>query len=262
MQILKILFLLLLIACASQQPAPEPTPTVAPTPFEQTTVRRDAALLGNLNDNIINKAIAHFSLMLTDAVWDKFGIIPVERYDARYQSRSTTVLVNVFEFSTRAELDFVLNSELYQIVNRGITRHQGHLIAVYLTVDDHRSALWSSGTKLVYIETFRPDFVEREIVEAYLARYPSDLIPNRCIDSDGEDRFLKGTTTRVKFGTTVANWTDTCLKDYNLPYTTRPGIPKENGLLEGVCDKDSYKAGYIAEYVCTRGCVDGACVVT
>lgn len=262
MQILRLLFLLLLAACAPQQIALEPAPTVAPTPFEQTTVKRDATLLGNLNDNIINKAIAHFSIILTDAVWDKFGIIPVERYDARYQSGSTTVLVHVFKFSTRTELDMVLKSELYQIVNRGITRHQGHLIALYLTVDDHRSALWSSGTKLVYIETFRPDFVEREIIEAYLVKYPSDLIPDRCIDSDGEDRFLKGTTTRVKIGTTVTNWTDVCLKDYTLPYTARPGIPKEDGLLEGVCDKDSYNIGYIAEYVCTRGCVDGACTVS
>ncbi len=262
MQIQLIIFLLFLTACATtQQILTQPTPTAAQTPIPQTTVIRDAALLGNINEHIITKPIETFSLILTDAVWDKFGIIPVERYDARYQSGSTTVLAQVFKYSTRAELDVVLNSELYDIVNKGISRHQGQLIAIYLTVGDHRSALWSSGNTLVYIETFRADFVEREIVEAYLKKYPSDLVPDKCLDSDGNDRFLRGTTTRVKIGATVIPWTDVCLKDYNLPYTARPGIPKENGLLEGVCDTDSYKAGYIAEYVCTRGCVDGACRV-
>jgi hypothetical protein len=258
----QLIALLLLTACATIQPLlPEPIPTAAPTIVPQTTVVRDASLLGNINEHIINKPIETFSPILTDAVWDKFGIIPVKRYDARYQSDGTTVLAQVFKFSTRAELDAVLNTELYDIVNKGISRHQGNIIAIYLTVGDHRSALWSSGTTLVYIETFRPDFVEREIVEAYLVKYPSDLIPDRCLDSDGNDRYLKGTTTRVKIGTTVMQWTDICLKDYTLPYTARPGIPKENGLLEGVCDKDSYKAGYIFEYVCTKGCVDGACNV-
>lgn len=240
---------------------PEPTPTIAPTPVQKTTVTRDAALLGAVNTYIINKPIETFIPVLTDAVWDKFGIITVERYDVRYQSTGTTVLVNVFKFSTRAELDAVLNSELYDIVNKGLTRYRGHLLGIYLTINDHRSALWSSGTTLVYIETFRPDFVEREIVEAYLVKYPSDLMPDRCLDSDGNDRYLKGTTTRVKIGTTVMQWTDICLKDVTLPYTARPGMPIENTLLEGVCDKDSYNAGYIFEYVCTKGCADGACSI-
>ncbi|MEM3154237.1 MAG: hypothetical protein QW165_01580 [Candidatus Woesearchaeota archaeon] len=253
--------LLFIIACTQQpQLTSEPTPAATPIQVLQTTIR-DAKLLENINAHIINKPIEAFMPVLTDAVRDKFGIIPVERYDARYQAADTTVLVQIFKFSTRAELNLVLKSELYDIVNKGISRHQGHLIAIYLTVDDHRSALWSSGTTLVYVETFRPDFVEREIVEAYLIKYPSDLVPDRCIDSDGNDRYLKGTTTRVKIGTNFTQWTDVCLKDITFEYIARQGIPRENGLLEGVCDKDSYKAGYIAEYLCVKGCQDGACVV-
>jgi len=255
------LLLLFLAACAPvPQIIPEPTPVVeVPVIREPAPVR---ILHGNIGDYVIGKAIQPFSLLSTDAIYDNFAIIPVERYDARYQSDSITVLVHVFKFSTREELDVVLNSEFYHIINRGSSYHKGHTVALYLTQDNHRAVIWSSGTELVFVETFA-DYAAQEIVGAYLAEYPSDLEITQCIDSDGDEHFMKGSATRVLIGSTFVEWTDTCLRDFalyrNKQYVSRKGITEEDGLLEGRCEKDSRRPGFIFEYACPRGCADGAC---
>ncbi len=241
----------------------KPLPTNVPV-IEPTLANPSVALYKNIDSYVINKPIGEFFQAGTGAIYDRFGIIPVERYDARYQSKDITVLAQVFKFSTRQELDVVLNSELYQIVTRGATRYSGQTIALYLTVDDHRSAIWSSGNMLVYIETFIPDFAERTILDAYLEKYPSDL-DSGCFDSDGDERFLKGTTTKVKIGKEVMPWTDVCLRDFvlyrNKQYIPNKAMNEEDGLLEGKCSQDQISPGYIIEYLCSKGCVDGACKI-
>ena len=255
------LLLLFLVACAPvpEQIIPKPEPI-----FEMPVIQKPAPaiLYGNIDAYVINKAIPPFSLVSVDAIYDNFAIIPVERYDARYQFNRTIVLVHVFKFSIRPELDVVLNSEFYHIINRGASNHMGHNTALYLTEDDHRVVIWSSGTALVYVETFAY-FASLEIVEAYLAKYPSDLETPKCFDSDGDNHFWKGTATRVKTDSTFMQWTDVCLRDFapyrNKQYVSRKGITEKDGLLEGRCEPDQYRPGFIFEYACPRGCMNGAC---
>jgi len=255
------LLLLFLAACATVPIIPE---QAVEFPVIQKPAQLDRAILyKNINDYVINKAITPYALVSTDAIFDNFAIIPVERYDVRYQSKHITVLVHVFKFSTRTELDVVLNSEFYNIIDRGTYYHRGHAIALYLSQDDHRIAIWSSGNKLVYVDTFIPDFAAQEIIEAYLNKYPSDLKTAQCLDSDGDNRFSKGATTRVRVDSTTIQWTDVCLRDFELyhnkQYISRKQISEEDGLLEGRCEQDPRRAGYVYEYVCPRGCLDGAC---
>ena len=258
----RFFLLLLLIACTSVQvPVQKPVAAVIPT-IMPTSVR--VPLNGNIDSYVINKAIGSYLPAGTGAIYDNFGIIPVERYDERYQSKDITVLAQIFKFSTREELDYVLNSDLYKIVNLGAERYRGQPIALYLTVDDHRSAIWSSGNILVYIETFIPGFAERTIIDAYLDKYPSDL-NSGCFDSDGDERFLKGTVSKVKIGKEVMVWTDVCLRDFvlyrNKQYIPNNAMTVEDGLLEGKCSQDPNSPGFIKEYICSKGCLDGACKV-
>jgi len=256
----RYLLLLLLIACA---PVQETIPAPVEMPVIQEPVQVRAILLEKIDDYLINKAIDEFSMVSSDAIYDSFGIIPVERYDALYKSDDVWVLVHVFKFSTRQELDVVVKSEFYLIVNRGASRYNGHTLALYLTQDDHRSAVWSSGNMLVYVETFLPDFSERRVVDAYLRKYPSDLETEKCFDSDGDEHFVKGTTEQVKTGSLFMKWTDVCLRDFplyrNKQYVPRKGLSEEDGLLEGRCERDIFSPGFISEYECPRGCIDGAC---
>jgi hypothetical protein len=262
------LLLLVLIACAPvQQPViPEPEPIFEePEILEQepAPIKPLPVVTGNINDYIINGAIHPYSLISTGADIDSFGIIPVERYDAMYLDGGINVLVHVFKFTTKPELDVVLNSEFYQIIDEGTYYRRGETIALYLNQDNHRTAIWASGTVLIYIETFIPDFVEQEILDAYLNKYPSDMRTTQCFDNDGKDHYLKGNTNRVKIGTATVEWTDVCLKDFapykNKQYTSRKGLSVEDGLLEGRCGPDRRIPGYIDEYACAKTCEDGAC---
>lgn len=260
--------MLILAACApvSQEvvSVPEPIfePPVVQVPEPIIIVERTPIPLGNVNDFVINSAIHPYSLVSTNAVLDNFAIIPVVRYDAEYHS-DIAVLVHLFKFSSRQELDVVLNSEFYEIIDRGASFHRGQSVAVYLPENDHRTVIWPSGTLLVYIETFLPNFAAVEIVDAYLRRYPSDLETDRCIDSDGRDHFLKGTTTRVQIGSTIMEWEDVCLKDFaayrNGQYRSRKGLNPEDGLLEGRCVNDLRMPGFVDEYACPKSCENGAC---
>ncbi|MBW3016300.1 hypothetical protein KY309_01685 [Candidatus Woesearchaeota archaeon] len=260
----KIILLLLLISCTQIQE--ETTqPEITPEPVHQPPIIIEQPARPPLHDNIntyIVKPGKTFTLTLTDAIYDNFSIIPAERYDALYQS-DITVLVHVFKFSTREELDVVMKSEFYDIINLGTSRHQGHTIAIYLNQDNHRAAVWTSGNFLIYVETYIPDFVEREIADSYLLRYPSDLKTDQCIDSDGDDHLGQGTTTRVKLDSTIIEFTDVCLRDFalykNKQYTSKKGLSEEDGLLEGQCHADISMPGYIEEYACHRGCENGVC---
>jgi len=255
----RYLLLLLFLAACAPRIVPEP-PIVELPAIQEPQVKR--ILVENIGDYVVNKAIPPFSLVSMDAIYDSFAIIPVERYDARYQSEQLTVLVHVFKFSTRQELDVVLNSEFYHIINRGASNHKGHNVALFLTQDDHRIVIWSSGTMLVYVETFA-DYAEQEVVEAYLVKYASDLETAHCFDSDGSNHFSRGSTTRVRIGSSIVEWTDTCLRDFALykngQYVSVKGITEKDGLLEGECEMDSRRPGLISEYPCPRGCIDGAC---
>jgi hypothetical protein len=258
----KIFLLLLLIACApiAQQ---EITPT--PVHYEPPAIMEKPArppLNDNIMKHIIMEQIKPYTLVSTNAIYDSFSIIPAERYDALYQA-DITALVHVFKFSTREELKFVMDSEFYSIINLGTTRHQGQTLAIYLSQENHRIAVWTSGNFLILIETYIPDYVERDLLNAYLYRYPSDLETEKCIDSDGPDHLIKGTTNRVKVDGTTMEWTDVCYRDSplykNKQYISRKGLSQEDGLLEGRCEYDAYKPGYIEEYACHRGCEKGVC---
>ncbi len=156
----------------------------------------------------------------------------------------------------------MLASEFYDVINRGASSHQGNNIALFLTQNDHRVAIWSSGNTLVYVDTSLK-FAAREVIEAYLEKYPSDLEITTCIDSDGDDHFKQGFTTRVSVDSTIVEWTDVCLKDFapyrNKQYVSQKGLAEKDGLLEGRCHQDTRRPGYIFEYPCPRGCVNGAC---
>jgi len=169
----------------------------------------------------------------------------------------------LFDFSTRAELDFVVNSELHRIIAEGTQSYKGNHIAMYLSQNNNQIAIWPSGTELVYIET-ESDFAARELIDVYLSMYPSDLEARECYDPDGKNYFVKSTTERVKIGSDVVKFTDVCLKDYP-PYLDGSYVPpkrvgKYEGLLEGLCGTDGY--GYFYEHECPTGCKDGACELT
>lgn len=251
----KRFLLLLLVACA---PIVEESVPVIESPIEPIPVVPELPVLESF-DNYVIKNLSSF--VTADVTRDSFGIFPVVRYDARYQT-DITVLVHLFKFSSREMLEVVLNSEFYHIVNFGLFYYRGNDIALFLTPEDHRVALWPSGTLLVYVESFFP-FASPEIVEAYLKRYPSDLETQRCVDSDGDNHLTKGKTNRVQIGSSVIEWSDVCLKDFamyrNGQYVPLKKFSVVDGLLEGHCGVDVNRPGFISEYVCPRGCSDGVC---
>jgi len=214
---------------------------------------------------VIAQKIAPYGLVMTGAEYDTFGIVPVERYDARYVFQNVSVLVHVFHFSSREELDYVLDAQFYTVMKRGAMKYQNSIVMLFLSDENHRIAVWSSGKNLVYVETGVPDFAAQEVVNLYLDYFPSDLVTPKCIDTDENSHYAKGKTTRVQIGTTVMSWTDVCLRDFapyqNKQYVSRKGLTKEDGLLEGLCQTQDWLPGFVDEYECANGCKDGACVI-
>jgi hypothetical protein len=262
-----LLLLLVLAACAPapvSEPVSEPEPVVeAPVIAAPVSPIAPVPVLRGNVDNYIIRDILPFSLVSAGAELDSFGFIPVERYDAKY-AHDYTVVVHLFRFSSRPELDVVLNSEFYHVIDRGASSYRGNVLAFFLTQDDHRVVVWSSGTVLVYMEAFYPIFTAREVAEAYLKKYPSDMETFKCFDSDGNDHFNQGTASRVLFGFDYVEWIDVCLKDFapyrNGQYVSRKGLNEKDGLLEGRCERDPGRPGFVDEYACPRGCQDGRCV--
>jgi len=263
----KIIFilalLLILISCTKEQPLKvEIQETI---PVEETITIETVPEKPLLNHNIqkyIFQETEKTKLTSADATYDKFGEIEVERYDARYQSDITT-LARIFKFKTKQEMEKVLNNDFHEIIEKGFTQRLKHNIAIFLSEENNRIAVWTNEDKIIYIETRIPDFVEREILDLYLEKYPSDLKTKKCIDSDSSDHLRKGTTTRVKLTETEMEWEDVCLKDF-APYKNQQYYPiksqSKDLLLEGRCWNDITQPGYIEEYVCPGRCEDGKCV--
>jgi len=134
--------------------------------------------LANVDKFMINTQITPFSVIGTTAEKDNFLDINVIRYDAKYREpRGLVVLVHVFDFNNRAEVDKTIeNPDLFRpIIVNGWKVHSGHNMAVFLDENDHRVAVWSSGKEIIYVETFDASSANKEIIEAYLNKYPSDL---------------------------------------------------------------------------------------
>lgn len=132
--------------------------------------------LANVDQFVINQNIAPFDVVSTLGEKDNFNEVVVNRYDARYrESKGLVVLAHVFDFNSRADVDKTINTLWKDIVINGFKVHMGHNVAVFLDESDHRDAVWTSGRQLIFIETFWAESANKEIIEAYLAKYPSDL---------------------------------------------------------------------------------------
>lgn len=133
--------------------------------------------LANVDKMVLNLPIGPMKIVSTTAEKDNFGDINVIRYDAKYREDKTglIVLTHVFDFVNRADLDKTLHSFFKEIINQGWKVHNGQNIALFLSEEDHRIAVWSSGKELLYVETFEAEAGNKEVVEGYLSKYPSDL---------------------------------------------------------------------------------------
>jgi hypothetical protein len=134
--------------------------------------------LANVDQFVINKEIKPFKVTSTTAEKDNFAEINVIRYDAKYREaaqRGLVVLVHVFDFNNRQELDKTLGTMFKDIVNNGWKQYSGQNLALFLSEEDHRIAVWSSGKEIVYVETFEAESANAEIINAYVKKYPSDL---------------------------------------------------------------------------------------
>jgi hypothetical protein len=263
----RIILLLLLLSCTQietpiietpvvEEPVIEIVEEITEPPFEEVKFEP-------VGKFILERQIGNFEIISKGADSDNFGFIKVKRYDALYTDYEK-VLVHIFDFNSRDELDVVLTTTFGDIISNGGLFYFGNSLALYLTDDDHRVAIWSSGNLLVYVETHNSVYANQEIIEAYLQHYPSDLSIERCRDNDGKDHFYKGETTLVQHAGTKTSWEDVCLRDYapyrNGQFTPTKRISEEDGLLEGRCGNYADQPGFIEEYECPRGCEQGACV--
>lgn len=133
----------------------------------------------NLPQMIVQKIIP-FTTGTTLAEYDDFGEGQVEcvRYDAKYQitqGEGLTVLTHVFDFETREDVVFTINTFFGDIVKQGWKIHNGNNLALFLSEEGHRIAVWSSGKKIIYVQTYATD-ANKEVIDAYLKKYPSDLV--------------------------------------------------------------------------------------
>jgi hypothetical protein len=132
--------------------------------------------LANVDQFVVNSPIPPFTPIATTAEKDNFNEINVIRYDAKYREpEGLIVLVHVFDFNNRLELDKTIGTLFRDIVVNGWKVHNGHNLALFLDENDHRIAVWTSGKEIIYVETFAADSANKEIIEGYLTKYPSDL---------------------------------------------------------------------------------------
>ncbi len=134
--------------------------------------------LVNVDQFVINSPIKPFTVMSTTAEKDNFAEINVIRYDAKYREateRGLVVLVHVFDFNNRQEVDQTIATLFKDIVINGWKQYAGHNLALFLSEEDHRIAVWTSGKEIVYVESFEAESANAEIIGAYLKKYPSDL---------------------------------------------------------------------------------------
>lgn len=131
----------------------------------------------NIDKMVINKGIPPMAIVSTVAEKDTFEEINVIRYDARYRDPGSglVVLVHIFDFNNRQDLDKTIRTLFRDIINKGWKVHNGQNLALFLDENDRRVAVWTSGKEIVYIETHTPEFASAELINAYLPKYPSDL---------------------------------------------------------------------------------------
>ena len=107
---------------------------------------------------------------------DNFAAINVITYTAHYREpKGLSVMVHVSDFNSRAELDQTITDIFKDKVQNGFQKYGGNNLALFLTPDDHRVAFWTSGKQLVYIETYVASAANKEVIEGYLKKYPSDM---------------------------------------------------------------------------------------
>ena len=126
---------------------------------------------------IITAPVAPFTFQTGISEEDNFEEIMVMRYDGEYYEPQTKlkVIVRVFEFNNMNDLTNVMKRFFKDIVNQGWKKHGTQNVALYLDVNDVRNAIWTSGNKLLFIETHNPEFASAEIINAYIKKFPSDL---------------------------------------------------------------------------------------
>ncbi len=130
--------------------------------------------LANVDKFIINAPINPFVVIGTTAEKDNFADINVIRYDAKYREpKGLVVLVHVFDFNNRDEVDKTISTLFRDIVVNGWKERLSNNLAIFLA-DTHRIAFWTSGKEIIYVDTFGMD-ANAEIIDAYLKKYPSDL---------------------------------------------------------------------------------------
>jgi len=134
--------------------------------------------MANVNQLLINTAIGPFAVTSADAMKDNFADINVITYTANYRESKIglAVMVHVSDFNSRQDLDQTINTIFKDKVQNGFKTYNGQNIAMFLSADNnHRIAFWTSGRVLVYIETYDPEAGNKEVIEGYLAKYPSDM---------------------------------------------------------------------------------------
>lgn len=263
-RLIGVVLLVFLVSCSSSPPViveeVEEVPIVEPV-VEQVRESPPARLPSrSVSGVLLGRDIRPYSLVSMSAGFDKIGIVPAERYDAKYTVSIVDVNATVLLFSTRHELDFVLDSAFDDVLRYGAQKYGENIIMMFLSDDDHRIAAWSHGDMLIIIDTSVADFAAREVVDAYINKYPSDLLPKSCIDTDGANRYEKGFTTQVLVGGMTAQWTDVCYRDA-VDYHSKKGLTQADGLLEGRCSTTDFGPGFVEEYACAKGCHDGKCVL-
>ncbi len=137
----------------------------------------DAPQEKNIEDLVIASNIEPFFLQKTFSEEDNFEDILIMRYDAEYFEPETKLKVKAMVFETKdmADMSKSLDRMFKEIINQGWKEVGKQNIAVYLDVNNIRNAMWTSGKKLIFVETHNPDFANEEIITAYLEKYPSDL---------------------------------------------------------------------------------------
>lgn len=263
-RLIAVVIVLFLVSCAKELEVPavvEKETPVVEAQKEPPVVQPPARLPSKIASSVVlSRDIRPYSFVSTSAAFDKFGIVPAERYDAKYTVSVVDVNATIFAFTTRRELDYVLDSAFDEVLRYGAQKYGENIIMMFLTDDNHRIAAWSHDDLLIYIDTSVPDFAAREVVDAYLNKYPSDLLPKSCIDTDGANHYDKGFTTQVIMGQKSMQWTDVCFRDA-VDYHSKKGLTQSDGLLEGRCSTTDFGPGFIEEYACAKGCHDGKCAL-
>ena len=148
------------------------------SPADSSPVNASAIPLPELvptTEMVVNKTIPPFWILGTLAVPDSLGSVGARRYDAKYRSASgLEVLVYVFDFNNRVELEKGLNEQFAEILKNGLTDSNGKRLALFVDARPHAIAFWTNGKRLVYIDTFAPS-ANKQIIDKYMELYPSDL---------------------------------------------------------------------------------------